>query len=171
MSDASSPPSTRVYVGNLPWATTNEELSSLLADYKPVRADVQKKLTGKSKGFALVEFSSVDAATKLVSATSPLKLGDRDLVVRFDRVTPSAGPSARLFVGNLPWSLDDEGLLALFSGLEIKEAKVKVVGGRSRGFGLVTFNNAQDAQKALDKKAEFDVDGRTVFARFDRQQE
>jgi|SRR3989338_2616493 len=71
----------------------------------------------------------------------------------------------KLYVGNLPWSIDDQGLKDLFSALgEVTEAVVikDKYTGRSKGFGFVTFANEADAEKAVTEMAEKEVDGRKI---------
>jgi RNA recognition motif-containing protein len=76
---------------------------------------------------------------------------------------PAGGSSATrtpsqttLFVANLPFSVDDAGLLEIFK--EFNASKAHVVrkrNNRSKGFGFVEFTNAADQEKALaatDKK-------------------
>ncbi len=71
----------------------------------------------------------------------------------------------KLFVGSLPWSIDDQGLEELFATHgEIVSARVVTdrESGRSRGFGFVEFANAEDAQKAVEALDQSEVDGRTI---------
>ena len=46
---------TSIYVGNLPWSTTEEELSDLFAAHGPVLSAkiITDRETGRSRGFAL----------------------------------------------------------------------------------------------------------------------
>jgi len=70
---------------------------------------------------------------------------------------PRTPSSDTLFVANLPFSITDDGLAQIFSGLNIKSAHVvRKHNERSKGFGFVEFHNADDQQKALsavDKKS------------------
>ena len=73
--------------------------------------------------------------------------------------------SKKLFVGGLSWGTDDEGLHSAFSQFgEVSDAKVILdrETGRSRGFGFVTFENDDDADKAMDGMNGNELDGRTV---------
>lgn len=67
--------------------------------------------------------------------------------------TPS---KTTLFVANLPFSVDDAGLLDIFKEFNVAKAHVvRKRNNRSKGFGFVEFNNDADQQKALsaiDKK-------------------
>ena len=70
----------------------------------------------------------------------------------------------KLFIGSLPWSINNDSLKELFAQYgEITEAIVITDrdSGRSKGFGFVTFTNEADAQKALEMDGR-EVEGRTI---------
>jgi cold-inducible RNA-binding protein len=73
--------------------------------------------------------------------------------------------ATKLFVGSLPWAVDDQALEDLFKEFgTVSSAKVIMdrESGRSKGFGFVEFdddNAAQEAMKALNGK---DMQGRTI---------
>jgi RNA recognition motif-containing protein len=73
--------------------------------------------------------------------------------------------SRKLFVGGLPWATTDESLRKAFEefGL-IEEANVVCErdSGRSRGFGFVTFESADDAKTALEAMNDKEIDGRQI---------
>jgi len=71
----------------------------------------------------------------------------------------------KLYVGNLPFSVDSEKLKELFSSYgDIEEATVisDKFSGRSKGFGFVTFKNDEDAKKAIKEMNDKDVEGRKL---------
>ncbi len=73
--------------------------------------------------------------------------------------------SKKLFVGGLSWGTDSEGLRQAFA--EYGDLSDAVVindreTGRSRGFGFVTFEDANDAQSAMDALNGAELDGRTL---------
>lgn len=70
----------------------------------------------------------------------------------------------KLYVGNLPYSIDKDGLLALFSSYgDIVDAVVIVdkFTKRSKGFGFVEFADVAAAKKALELN-EKEVEGRKI---------
>ncbi len=76
--------------------------------------------------------------------------------------------SKRIYVGNLPWSVDKAAFEGLFSPFgEIEEALVisDKYTGRSRGFGFVTYKNDADADKAIGDMNEKDVEGRNIVVK------
>ena len=55
----------------------------------------------------------------------------------------------KLYVGNLPWSVTDEGLQNMFTDIGPVESAQVVTdreSGRSRGFGFVEMNDQDGAQ-------------------------
>ena len=70
-----------------------------------------------------------------------------------------------LFVGSLPWGVDDAQLGELFAPYgEVVSARVVTDrdSGRSRGFGFVEFASAEAAQAAIEALDGTQVEGRTI---------
>jgi RNA recognition motif-containing protein len=73
--------------------------------------------------------------------------------------------SKKLFVGGLSWSTRDDDLAGAFEKFgELVEVKIITdrESGRSRGFGFVTFADADAAQKAMEEMDGVDLDGRAI---------
>src|SRR3989344_5259050 len=73
--------------------------------------------------------------------------------------------SMKVYVGNLPFSVDDEKLRELFAPFgDIEEVQVikDKFSGRSKGFGFVTFANKEDAEKAIAKMNDKETEGRNL---------
>lgn len=71
----------------------------------------------------------------------------------------------KIYVGNLPFSVDDNGLKELFSSYgEIEEVTVVTdkFSGRSKGFGFVTFKDEEAAKKAISEMNDKEVEGRNL---------
>ena len=71
----------------------------------------------------------------------------------------------KLFVGNLPWSVDSEQLKETFSKYgDVTDAHVLTdkVTGRSRGFGFVEFATDEEAASAIDALDGSEMDGREI---------
>lgn len=72
----------------------------------------------------------------------------------------------KLYVGNLPYEVDDEKLKEIFSAQgEVTEAVVikDKYSGRSKGFGFVTMKDDETADKAVKELNETEVDGRKII--------
>jgi RNA recognition motif-containing protein len=73
--------------------------------------------------------------------------------------------STKLFVGSLPWSVDDEELKQAFEkqGTVVSAKVVKDRDtGRSRGFGFVEMENSADAKNAIKALNESELNGRNI---------
>ena len=83
----------KLYVGNLPYSATEEELSSLFSQAGAVTsvAIIKDRESGRSKGFAFVEMSSADEAQKAISLLHGRSLGGRDLRVSIARPREEGG--------------------------------------------------------------------------------
>ncbi len=70
----------------------------------------------------------------------------------------------KIYVGNLPWSVDEEGLKKLFESFNPEEVSLikDKFNGRSKGFGFVTIADDASAKKAIADMNEKEVDGRQL---------
>jgi RNA recognition motif-containing protein len=80
----------------------------------------------------------------------------------------------KIFVGNLSFSLSDEKFKEAFEKFgKVSEAVIikNKFNNRSKGFGFVTFDNAEDAQKAVAEMNGKELDGREVTVNIARPRE
>ena len=72
----------------------------------------------------------------------------------------------RLYVGNLPFSVDESSLRSLFEQNDRKVEEVKVITdretGQPRGFGFVEMGNSEEADKAIRELNGYELDGREL---------
>ena len=73
----------RLYVGNLPYTTTEEELRTLFGQAGQVTsiAIITDRDTGRSKGFGFVEMATPAEAQKALSMFNGYSMGRRQLTV------------------------------------------------------------------------------------------
>jgi RNA recognition motif-containing protein len=80
----------------------------------------------------------------------------------------------KLFVGSLPWAVDDAQLAQIFSqaGTVVSAQVVKDrETGRSRGFGFVEMSSDEEAQNAVNNLNGTDVEGRKIVVNIARPRE
>lgn len=79
--------STNIYVGNLAFSTSSDELETLFAEHGEVaRAQViTDRETGRSRGFGFVEMESDEAAQAAIEALNGSDLGGRQLRINVAR--------------------------------------------------------------------------------------
>jgi RNA recognition motif-containing protein len=72
----------------------------------------------------------------------------------------------RLYVGNLPFSVDEAGVRELFEQNDRKVEEVRLITdrdtGRPRGFGFVEMGNSEDADAAIQELNGYELDGRQL---------
>lgn len=73
----------KIYVGNLPWSTTDQELSEMFGEIGAVRSAtvITDRETGRSRGFGFVEMDSDDDAKKAIEDFNGKEMGGRPLRV------------------------------------------------------------------------------------------
>ena len=72
----------------------------------------------------------------------------------------------RLFVGNLPFSAEEQTIRELFEKNDLVVEDVKLITdrdtGRPRGFGFVEMGSSEDADKAVQALNGYEMDGRQL---------
>jgi len=72
-----------IYVGNLPFSTSNEELEEAFASYGTVTSAkvIRDKFTDRSRGFGFVEMENDDEAEKAIAEMNGAAMEGRTLKV------------------------------------------------------------------------------------------
>ncbi|HSX31520.1 MAG TPA: RNA-binding protein [Candidatus Saccharimonadales bacterium] len=73
--------------------------------------------------------------------------------------------ATKLFVGSLPWAVDDQALEDLFKEFGVVTSAKVIMdreSGRSKGFGFVEFDDDDAAKAAMNKLNGTDLQGRTI---------
>ena len=180
-----SAPSNVLFVGGLSWNIDEDWLSREFEDCSPVSVRVITHAdTGRSKGFAYVEFADTDAAIEALNKKHGVEVDGRAL--RCDFSSPrqpkenngertnnraqqygdkKSTPSATLFCGNLSFDTTQDSLTGYFSefgtinGIRIPTDRDT---GAPKGYGYIEFGSIDEAQTALDSMNGQDVDGRNI---------
>jgi len=84
---------TKLYVGNLTYQMTDQELHDLFAEAGNVSSAqvVNDRYTGQSRGFGFVEMASEDEAQQAIAAINGRNVGGRALVVNESRPREGGG--------------------------------------------------------------------------------
>ncbi len=80
----------KLFVGGLPFSTTDEELQQLFASHGTVASAVviKDRDTGRSKGFGFVEYESDDEGKAAEKALNGSDVGGRNITVNQARPRP-----------------------------------------------------------------------------------
>ena len=82
---------TRIYVGNLPYSATNEQLTQLFSAFGEVSETtiITDRNTGQAKGFAFVQMTQEDAARAAIVALDGTTLDNRAIRVNEAQARPA----------------------------------------------------------------------------------
>jgi len=83
----------KLYVGNLPYSYTSQQLEELFASHGNVTSAqvIVDRATNQSRGFGFVEFDTDDSASKATAALNGHPLNGRPLTVNEARERPMGG--------------------------------------------------------------------------------
>uniref|UniRef100_A0A672JDX1 Polyadenylate-binding protein n=1 Tax=Salarias fasciatus TaxID=181472 RepID=A0A672JDX1_SALFA len=126
-----------------------------------------------SKGYAFVHFETQDAADRAIEKMNGMLLNDRKVFVgrfksrkeREAELGAKAKEFTNVYIKNFGDDMDDDKLKELFDKYG-KTLSVKVMTdptGKSRGFGFVSYEKHEDANKAVEEMNGTELNGKTVF--------
>ncbi|KAI0250512.1 hypothetical protein BJV78DRAFT_1127833, partial [Lactifluus subvellereus] len=174
-----------VFVGRLSWNVDSDWLKSEFEECgEVIAARVQMdRNTGKSRGFAYVEFAepasvekalelsgkeidgrqiNVDRSTNNKAPGGAANTNEARRAAYGDKTSP---PSSVLFVGNLSWSATEESLWDVFAEYgDVKSVRVPTdrESGKVKGFGYVEFFDTEVAKKAFQGVQNMELLGRNL---------
>ncbi|CAA0817782.1 UBP1-associated protein 2C [Striga hermonthica] len=151
----------KLFVRGLGWETTTEKLRQVFSAYGELDEAnsivITDKNTGKSKGYGFVTFKHIDAA--VLALKEPNKKIDGRITVTHLAAAGSSGNShsaevalRKIYVGNIPFEISSERLLAHFSMYgEIEEGPLGFdkQTGKAKGFAFFVYKTEEGAKASL----------------------
>jgi len=126
-----------------------------------------------SKGYAFVHFETQDAADRAIEKMNGMLLNDRKVFVgrfksrkeREAELGAKAKEFTNVYIKNFGDDMNDDRLKEMFDKYG-KTLSVKVMtdpSGKSRGFGFVSYEKHEDANKAVEEMNGSELNGKAVF--------
>ncbi|KAL1201232.1 31 kDa ribonucleoprotein [Cardamine amara subsp. amara] len=169
------PEEAKLFVGNLAYDIDSQALAMLFnqAGTVEIAEVIYNRETDQSRGFGFVTMRTVEEAEKAAQKFNRYDLNGRLLTVnkaaprgsRPERAPRVYEPAFRVYVGNLPWEVDNGRLEQVFSEHgKVVEARVVYdrETGRSRGFGFVTMANESELNEAITALDGQNMEGRAI---------
>ena len=90
-----------IYVGNLSWSMTDDDLSNLFTQYGSVTSAkiLKDKMNGRSKGFGFVEMEDEEAAKTAIANLNETEVQGRKLIVNESQPRQEGDRPKRIFGG------------------------------------------------------------------------
>jgi RNA recognition motif-containing protein len=128
----------------------------------------KRELDGRNINLEIAEENRKSSGTRSIRGTRRFTPRPANGTRTFRAPEPRQGEPSEtsMFVGNLPWSMDEEGLKKLFAAYSL--ADVRIIRRRnnsSKGFGFVEFATHADQQRALEEMKEAECEGRNLSIR------
>lgn len=184
---------TNVFVKNLDENVTDAELEALFSTHGKITSALvsRDENTGRSKGFAFINFETHEAAESAVNALNGFELHGRLIFVgraqkkaereeelrrqfeaaKLERSNKFVG--VNLYVKNLAETIDEEKLRHEFSAFgTVNSCKIMVdEKGVSRGFGFVCFSNSEESARAVGEMNGRMLAGKPLYVSFAQRKE
>ena len=155
-----------IFIKNLDKSIDNKIMYDTFSTFGNILScKVAQDEEGNSKGYGFVHFEAEESATQAINKVNGMLLNGKKVFVgkfvprkeREKQLGEKAKMFTNVFVKNFGDEVDtDEKLQDMFTKFgEISSAKVMVDdSGKGRGFGFVSFENPEDAEKACDEMNE-----------------
>jgi len=177
-----------VFIKNLDKSIDNKAMYDTFSAFGNILScKVAQDPDGNSKGYGFVHFETEEAAVNAIQKVNGMLLNDKKVFVgrfvprkeREKELGEKAKKFTNVYVKNFGEELGDEKLKELFSKYgKITSYKVIMAdeGGKNKGFGFVSFEDSEAAEKAVDELNGLDMSGKTLYVgraqkKAERQQE
>jgi len=156
----------KIYVGNLNFDTTMEDLSAAFAEYGEVKdCFIPTDYDGNPRGFGFIQMAEEDALNA-IDGLNGTELDGRTLNVNksLPKGTKATPKQIKLYVGNLSWGTEEGSLCELFEEYgTVVDCYIPTdrETGQHRGFAFVTMG-PDDALRAADETDGYELDGRIL---------
>ncbi|XP_029906873.1 RNA-binding protein 39a isoform X1 [Myripristis murdjan] len=152
-----------------------EEFFSAVGKVRDVRM-ISDRNSRRSKGIAYIEFVEANSVPLAIGLSGQRLLGvpiivqasqaekNRAAAMANNLQKGSSGPM-RLYVGSLHFNITEEmlrGIFEPFGRIESIQLMMDSETGRSKGYGFITFADAECAKKALEQLNGFELAGRPM---------
>jgi len=168
-----TPPSDTVYVGNLYYEVTADQIKQVFGRFGEI-VDVRIVFDnrGLSRGFGYVQFKNVHEAQAAIENLDMQVFEGRNLVCQYHKGKNNKNfrqegalnpPSKTLFIGNMSFEMSDKDLNDLFRDVRnVVDVRVAIDRrtGQPRGFAHADFVDVQSATKAQEE-----LNGKIVYGR------
>ncbi|XP_036386483.1 RNA-binding protein 39a isoform X7 [Megalops cyprinoides] len=152
-----------------------EEFFSAVGKVRDVRM-ISDRNSRRSKGIAYIEFVEANSVPLAIGLTGQRLLGvpiivqasqaekNRAAAMANNLQKGNSGPM-RLYVGSLHFNITEDmlrGIFEPFGRIESIQLMMDSETGRSKGYGFITFSDAECAKKALEQLNGFELAGRPM---------
>merc|ERR1712156_450859 len=176
-----------VFIKNLDKTIDNKAMYDTFSAFGNILScKVAQDGEGNSKGYGFVHFETEEAAVNAIQKVNGMLLNDKKVFVgrfvprkeREKELGEKAKKFTNVFVKNFGDELGDDKLKDMFTkfGKITSYKVVKEKDGKNKGFGFVSFEDSEAAEKAVEELNGLEIGGKNLFVgraqkKAERQQE
>ncbi|XP_020827821.1 nucleolin [Phascolarctos cinereus] len=152
-------------LNNLAYSATEESLQEVFE--KATSISLPQNNQGRPKGYAFIEFASVEDAKEALSSCNNIEIEGRAIRLELKGQKAASAASRNqsyktLFVKGLSEDTTEETLKDSFQGSVGARIVTDRETGSSKGFGFVDFSSEEDAKAAKEAMEDGEIDGNKV---------
>lgn len=163
-----------IFIKNLDKTIDNKAMYDTFSAFGNILScKVANDENGQSKGYGFVHFETEEAANNAIQKVNGMLLNGKKVYVgkfiprkeREKELGEQAKRFTNVYLKNFGEELDDEKLKELFEKFgKITSHKVMSDdGGKSKGFGFVSFEDAESAEKAVEEMNNKEINGKILY--------
>ncbi|KAJ7993443.1 hypothetical protein DPEC_G00272490 [Dallia pectoralis] len=162
-----------LFVKNLPFSATKEDLMEVFTEAVEVR--IPPGQDGSNRGIAYISFKTEAVAEKMLTEAQGADVQGRSILVDYtgekSQKCPRAAAQAQggaesktLIVNNLSYNATEDSLQSAFEGAV--SIRVPQNNGRPKGFAFIEFESTEAAKEALESLNGTEIEGRQIRLEF-----
>lgn len=160
-----------IFIKNLDKSIDNKALHDTFSAFGDILScKVALDAAGESKGYGFVHYASEESAKLAIEKVDGMMVEGKKVYVgpflrRSERATDTEVKFTNVYVKNLPEEIDDDKLTAMFNeyGAVSSAVIMKDNEGKSKGFGFVNMEDADQAAKAVEELNGKEFDGKEIY--------
>jgi len=163
-----------VFIKNLDKSIDNKAMYDTFSAFGNILScKVAQEADGNSKGYGFVHFETEEAALNAIQKVNGMLLNDKKVFVgrfvprkeREKELGEKAKKFTNVYIRNFGEDLSEEKLTEIFSKFG-KITSFKVISdeeGKNKGFGFVSFEESESAEKAVEDLNGTEMNGKTLY--------
>jgi len=160
-----------IFIKNLDKSIDNKALHDTFSAFGEILScKVALDASGESKGYGFVHFAEEDSANLAIDKVDGMMIEGKKVYVgpflrRAERSTDSEVKYTNMYVKNLPEDIDEEALTKMFAEFGVVSSAIimKDEENKSKGFGFVNMETAEQAAKAVEELNGKEFNGKEIY--------
>lgn len=160
-----------IFIKNLDKSIDHKALFDTFSQFGPILScKIELDDGNSSRGYGYIQYATTESADKAVEKVNGMMLAGKKVFVgpfvpRKERISQTTKKYTNIYINNVDTSLSDEALRDLFAPFgTIRSAVVmKDESGKSKGFGFINYDTAEEAERAVQNMNGKEIGGKPLY--------